>query len=141
MAMSDYLEVQIRAHMHRTASFTKPTVLAVALCTADTTDSQTGATITEVTNANAYARQDRPPLDANWSAPDSTGGLTDNVAAIQFPTATPGTWGTIHAIAICSSATWGSGDSYLHGNLTADKTVGAGDIFQFAAGALDCVYS
>ena len=51
-AMSDYLEVELIKHIFRTGSMTKPTVLAVALCTAATSDSQTGATITEVTNAN-----------------------------------------------------------------------------------------
>lgn len=29
-AMSDYLEVELRKHIFRTGSFTKPTVLAVA---------------------------------------------------------------------------------------------------------------
>lgn len=138
--MSDYLEGQIRAHIFRTASFTKPTVLRVALATAATTDAQTGATITEVTNANAYARTGPDPLDANWSAPDSTGGLTDNVAAITFPTAT-GSWGTVSHIAIVDSATFGAGNSLLHGALTASKTVGSGDVFQFAAGALDVTFA
>src|SRR6187549_1696141 len=132
MAMSDYLEGQIRAHIHRTASFTKPTVLAVSLATASTTDAHTGSTFTEVTNANAYARQDVPPLDANWSAASATDGLTDNVAAITFPTCTPATWGTVTDVVICSSATWGAGNAYLHGALTDSKTVGPGDVFQFA---------
>lgn len=139
--MSDYLEGQIRAHIFRTASFTKPTVLSVALATAATTDAQTGATITEVTNANAYARTGPAPLDANWSAPDTTGGLTANVAAITFPTCTTSTWGTVSHIAICDSATWGAGNSLLHGALTASKTVGVGDVFQFAIAALSVTFA
>lgn len=139
-AMSDYLEVEIRKHIFRTGSFTKPTTLRVALCTAATTDAQTGSTITEVTNANNYSRTGPDPLDANWSAPDATGGLTDNVAAITFPTAS-GSWGTVSHIAIVDNATHASGNSLLHGALTASKAVGSGDVLQFNAGALDVTFA
>jgi hypothetical protein len=135
-AASDYLEVQIRAHIFRTATFTKPTTLRVALATASTTDAQTGATITEVTNANSYARTGPDPLDANWTAASTTDGLTDNAAAITFPTAT-GSWGTVTDIAIVDSASHGAGNSLVHGALDASKAVGNGDVFQFAIGALN----
>src|SRR5678816_4292078 len=101
--MSDYLEVQLRAHLFRTASFTKPTVLGVALFTAAPSDSGGG---TEVTGGS-YARVNVPPLDANWSAPDSTGGLTDNVAAITFATASA-SWGVITHFAIFDASTAGN---------------------------------
>lgn len=140
-AMSDFLEVEVRKHIFRTGSFTKPTVLRVALATAATSDAQTGATITEVTNANAYARTGPDPLDANWSGASATDGLTDNVAAITFPTCTTATWGTVSHIAIVDSATHGAGNSLLHGALTASKTVGVGDVFQFNAGALDVTFA
>src|SRR3972149_9500724 len=97
-AMSDWLEGQVRAHIFRTASFTKPTVLAVALCTAAPTDASTGATITEV-SGGSYARVQRDPLDANWTAASSTDGLTDNAADITFPTATAD-WGTVTHVAV-----------------------------------------
>lgn len=139
-AMSDYLEGQVRAHIFRTASFTKPTTLRVALATGATTDAQTGATITEVANSGSYARTGPDPLDANWTGASATDGLTDNAAAITFPTAT-GSWGTVTHIAICDSATWGAGNSLLHGALTASKTVGSGDVFQFAIGALDVTFA
>lgn len=139
-AMSDFLEDNIRKHIFRTGSYTKPTTLRVALATAATTDAQTGATITEVSNANSYARTGPDPLDANWSAPDTTGGLTANVSAITFPTAT-GSWGTVSHIAIVDSATWGAGNSLIHGALTASKTVGNGDVFQFNATALSVTFA
>lgn len=138
--MSDWLEGQIRAHIFRTATYTKPTVDAIALATVTTTDAMTGATITEVPNSNSYARQNVAPLDANWSAASSTDGITSNVAAIVFPTAT-GSWGTILGIAICDSATWGAGNNVIHGSLTASKTVGNGDIFQFAIAALAVTFA
>lgn len=138
--MSDFLEVELRKHIFRTGSYTKPTVLRVALATGATTDAQTGATITEVTNANAYARTGPDPLDANWTGASSTDGLTDNAAAITFPTAT-GSWGTVTHAAIVDSATHGAGNSLLHGALTASKTVGNGDVISFAIGALDVTFA
>src|SRR3972149_4252036 len=89
-AMSDYLEGQIRAHIFRTASFTKPTVLAVALYTAAPGDAGGG---TEV-SGGSYARVQRDPLDANWTAASATDGLTGNAADITFPTPTAN-WGTV----------------------------------------------
>jgi hypothetical protein len=133
--MSDYLEGQLRAHIFRTASFTKPTTLAIALCTAAPNDASTGATITEV-SGGSYARVTRNPLDANWTAPDSTGGLTDNAAEIAFPQATAN-WGTITHIAILDSATLGAGNVLFHGALAASKVVNSGDTFKIPIGDLD----
>src|SRR3990170_4352358 len=134
--MSDYLEVEIRKHIFRTGSFTKPTVLAIALCTAAPTDALTGATITEVANSYAYARQALNPLDANWTAPDSTGGVTANASLITFPAASGGNWGTITHIAICDSAAWGAGNMLFYGALTASKTITDGEQFKINAGSL-----
>lgn len=134
-AMSDYLEVELVKHLFRTGSMTKPTVLAVALCTAATSDSQTGATITEVTNSNNYSRTTLNPLDANWAATNGANGITSNLSAITFPQAS-GSWGTITHIAICDSATHGAGNMLFHGALSVSKTVNNGDTFSFQIGDL-----
>ena len=139
-AMSDYLEGQIRAHIFRTATFTKPTVLAIALCTAATTDAQDGSTITEVANTGSYARQTLNPADANWTAASATDGLTDNASAITFPTATAD-WGVITHFAICNSATWGAGNVLIHGALTSSKTVTNGDTISFPIGDLNVTFA
>jgi hypothetical protein len=68
--MSDYLEGQIRAHIFRTATFTKPGALHVSLHTADPTDAGTG---TEV-SGGAYARVARAPLDELDPAASATNG-------------------------------------------------------------------
>jgi hypothetical protein len=138
-AMSDFLKVQIRKHLLRTGSWTKPTVLAVALCTAATADSQTGATITEVANANGYARITINPLDANWDGADATGGTSMNAADVNFGTAS-GAWGTVTHFAICDSATWGDGNLLLHAPLAASKTVNGSDPVRFAAGDIDLTF-
>lgn len=133
-SMSDYLEVELRKHIFRTGSFTKPTALYIALFTAAPSDSGGG---TEV-SGGSYARVNVAPLDANWSAPDSTGGLTDNVAAITFTTAT-GSWGTVTHLGIFDASS--GGNLLFHGALTASKTVGSGDTFSIAIGALDVTFA
>lgn len=132
-SMSDYLEGQIRAHIFRTASFTKPTHLAVALFTAAPSDSGGG---TEVTGGS-YARVDVPPLDANWTAASATNGETDNAAVITFPTATAD-WGTVTHVGIYDATT--AGNLLFWGALTASKVVSSGDTFSFAIGALTVTF-
>lgn len=122
---SNYLENEIVKHIFRTGSFTKPSALYVALCTAAPTDASTGSTITEVT-ATGYARVARAPLDANWAATSGTDGLTSNVAALDF-----GTWSTgpttVTHFAICDASS--AGNVLVWGALTSSKTVAAGDAF------------
>ena len=130
-AMSDYLEAEIRKHMFRTGSFTKPTVLAVALFTAAPSDSGGG---TEVTGGS-YARATLNPLDANWTAASGTDGLTDNAAAITFPTPS-GNWGNVTHFGIFDAST--SGNLLFHGALTVAKTINNGDPApSFPIGTLD----
>ena len=128
-AASDYLENQLILHLFRTGSFTKPTVLGVALFTAAPSDSGGG---TEVTGGS-YARVNVPPLDANWAATSGTNGTTSNVAAINFGTASA-SWGTVTHYGIFDATS--GGNLLVHGALTASKTVGSGDAFQISAGGL-----
>src|SRR5262245_1520988 len=113
--MSDYLEVELRKHIFRTGSFTKPSALYVSLHTADPTDAGTG---TEV-SGGSYARVQRDPLDANWTAASATNGLTDNAAAITFPSPTAN-WGTVTHFGIWDAST--SGNLICYGALTVSKT-------------------
>jgi len=128
---SDYLEGQIRAHIFRTASFTKPTVLGVALFTVTPSDSGGG---TEVTGGS-YARVNVAPLDANWTAASATDGLTDNAAAITFPAPTAN-WGVVVAFGIFDATS--GGNLLVWGPITPNKTINNGDPAPaFAIGALD----
>ncbi len=103
----------------------------VALFTAAPSDSGGG---TEV-SGGSYARVAHQPLDANWSAPDSTGGLTDNVTAITFPAPTAN-WGVVVAFGIFDRLT--GGNLLVHGAITPNKTINNGDPApSFAIGALD----
>lgn len=134
-AMSDFLEVEIRKHVFRTGSYTKPTVLAVALYTAAPGDAGGG---TEVTGG-AYARVQRDPLDANWTGASATDGLTDNAAALTFPTPTAN-WGLVTHFAILDATS--AGNFLFTGALTASKTINNGDPAPaFAIGDLDVTFA
>lgn len=139
--MSDYLEGQIRAHLFRTATFAKPTVIAIALCTSAPTDASTGATIPELPNSNGYSRQTLNPSDSNWTAASATDGLTDNASAITFGPVTGSDWAQVTHVAILDSATHGAGNLLLYGTLTTPRTCQVGDSFQFAIGALDVTFA
>lgn len=138
-AASDYLEGQIRAHLFRTASFTKPTVLAICLCTAAPNDASTGATIVEPPDGDGYDRQTLNPLDANWTAASATDGLTDNASAIVFGPCTGTNWGSITHFAICDSATYGAGNMLVYGPVATPRTIEVGDTFTFPIGDLDVI--
>jgi hypothetical protein len=132
-AMTDYLEGQIRAHVFRTASFTKPTALTIHLYTAAPGEAGGG---TEV-SGGSYAAQNNNPLDANWTAASATDGLTDNAADITYPTPTAD-WGLITHFAIKDQAA-----NYLfYGALTASKNVNNGDPApKFSTGDLDITFA
>jgi hypothetical protein len=119
-ALSDYAEGKIIDHVFRTASFTKPSTIYLALYTVAPSDSGGG---TEVTGGS-YARVACGPLDADWAAPSAGNGTTSNLVAFTFPTPTAN-WGTIVAVAIMDALT--SGNQLAHGSLTASKTVNNGD--------------
>lgn len=134
-AMSDYLEVELRKHIFRTGSFTKPTVLAVGLFTAAPSDSGGG---TEV-SGGSYARVQRDPLDANWTGASSTDGLTDNAAALTFPAPTAN-WGQVTHFGIFDATS--AGNLLFWGALTTPKTINNGDPApSFATGALDITFA
>jgi hypothetical protein len=134
-AMSDYLEVELRKHIFRTGTFTKPSDLYVALYTAAPSDSGGG---TEVTGGS-YARVSVAPDDANWSGASSTNGLTGNVSAITFPAPT-GNWGSVTHFGIFDAAT--GGNLLFHGALTVAKTINNGDSApSFAAGDLTITFA
>lgn len=139
--MSDYLEDSLVTHIFRTSSWSKPTVLALALLTTAADDDDTGtfstSTGVEVPNANAYTRIARNPADANWAA--SVDGMTENVAAITFVQAT-GSWGTVVALAIVDDATFDSGNMLFHSTVGTSRTIDNGDTAELAATALTITF-
>lgn len=133
--MSNYLEGQLIGHLFRDLTFSKPSTLAIALCTASPNDASTGGTITEVANSNNYSRVELAPDDDNWAAISGNNGTTSNSSAITFPTAS-GSWGTVTSVAILDSATHGAGNVLFYGDLSVSKSITSGDTFSFSIGAL-----
>lgn len=127
--LSDYLKNALRGHVFRTATFSKPGAIYVALYTAAPTDAGGG---TEVTGAG-YARIQVGPLDAAWSA-HATAGRTQNVALVQFgaPTAN---WGIITHVALFDGV---AGNLLTWNALLDPRSVNSGDAPpEFDAAALD----
>lgn len=132
-AMTDALEVDLRAHLFRTASYTKPTGLTIHLYTAAPGETGGG---TEVTGGS-YASVARNPLDANWTAASATDGLTDNAADVVYPAPTAN-WGVITHFGIKDQAA----SLRIYGALGTPKTVNNGDTApKFAAGAIDITFA
>tara|TARA_R110000737_G_scaffold312235_1_gene321525 strand:- start:1081 stop:1488 length:408 start_codon:yes stop_codon:yes gene_type:complete len=117
---SNYLENELINHVFRTATFSKPSAIYVALYTVTPSDAGGG---TEC-SGGGYARVSVPPLNANWDATSGSDGKTANTAAVTFPTPS-GSWGSIVAFAILDAS---SGGNFLYwGPLTNAKTVNNGD--------------
>lgn len=139
MPMGNYLINQLLTHVLRTSSFTKPSTVALALVTNPVVASDTGATITEVANANNYSRRTINPSDSNWTNPSSTQ-ISSNTNAVSFPEAY-GSWGTIVGIAILDSSTHGAGNLLYYGTLSPSQTIVNGDVLTIAAQSLDIAMS
>ena len=133
--MSDYLEGQLRAHIFRTASFTKPAVLAISLHTADPTDAGSGAEV----SGGSYARVSLNPLDANWDPGTATDGITKNSVVVTFPAPTAN-WGVVTHFGIWDATA--AGNLITYGALTTPKTINNGDAApSFAVNALQITFA
>lgn len=119
--LSDYLEDALLDHFLGTTAYTAPSTVYVALYTVAPSDSGGG---TEVTGGS-YARQ-----SAAFDAAAS--GATANTSNIDFSNM-PAC--TVVAVGVFDAAS--AGNLLVHGTLTSNKTVDAGDILRIAAGDLD----
>ena len=108
-SLTDYAENRALNQFFNSSQAVGGTVYMV-LCTADPTDAATGASCSEVANANNYARK-----TITFGAPSSRR-VTQN-AQVDFNQAS-GAWGTVSHWAISDSATWGAGNILAHGAFT-----------------------
>ena len=123
-AMSDYLENKFLDHFLGTASTSAPAAVYVGLHTADPTDAGSGAEV----SGFGYARQ-------SMAFGAASSGTASNSAAVEFPAASGGNWGTITHIGIWDAST--TGNLLFHAALTTSKTINDGDIFKIAASGVD----
>lgn len=126
---SNFLENALYSHVLRAIGYSSPTPrLALFTSTATTSELEANTQTNEVANANAYARQ-----AVTFGAP--TDGSGSNTSAVTYPVATPSGWGTIRFGAVVDSATHAGGQVLVYTQLDADVVIGAGNQFQFNAGA------
>jgi hypothetical protein len=130
VSKSDFLEAEILDHVIGNAAYSPPATLHLALFTAAPSDSGGG---TEVA-AGDYGRLALTNNATNFPAASGTSPTTKtNGVAFTFPAAVAA-WGTIVAWALMTAAT--GGNILYHGAVSPSKAVGAGDVAEFAAGAL-----
>ena len=96
-----------------------------ALLTADPGDA--GAVANEVANLYDYARTELTCLTA-------ASGSIANTAALEFPVANGGAFGTVTHLMITTSNAWQGDTGIASGSLTASKTIADGDQIKFAIG-------
>lgn len=99
----------------------------IALATNTLTDASTGASMTEVPNANGYVR-------ATVSFNAAVGGVMTNSSAAIF-TASGSAWPAAVYMALVDSATHAAGNILMYDDIT-DVTLNPGDTLTFAAGQI-----
>lgn len=124
-----YLENEMYDHLFRNLAYTSPTTVYAALfgTTASTANLEAGTLTGEITG-NAYAR-----TAITFGA--ATNGLGSNSAAVTFPAASGGNWGTIRYMAIMDAST--AGNVLMYTQLDSDVVINDGNQFQFNVGDID----
>ncbi len=114
-------------HLFGKSIWSRPLILAVALCTASPGEAGTGASMSEVPEDYSYARALAPPGYWDYFLGDLT-----NTVAIEFATAEGGDWGLVKYCAIVTSQTYGTGDMLLYIPLSPERNIVEGSAPRFA---------
>lgn len=129
MSFTNTYENHVMQYVFTSGSVTRPTAWYIALFTSDPTD--TGSAGTEVSTGTGYAR-----TSVTFSV---TGDTASNSAAVEFPAASGGNWGTISHIGVMTASS--GGDMIVHSALTTSKAINDGDVFRIPTGDLDITLS
>lgn len=124
MSFTNTFETHVLNYVFTATSVTRPTAWYVGLFTADPTDS--GSTANEI-SGNGYAR--------TAVAFSVSNDLATNSAAVEFPAASGGNWGTITHMAVMTASSGGT--MIVHSALTVAKAINDGDVFRIPTGDLD----
>ena len=127
MSFGRYLQRKLLDHALKTAAYTPPTNIKVALYTVAPGETGGG---TEVSGVN-YARV----IHNVWAAAsDASPAIASNTGIVQF--ATPGTGGWGHIVAFALWDDEGTPNLLGYANLTIEKDINQGDDVEFAEGDL-----
>jgi|SRR5210317_32084 len=124
MSFTNTYENHVMDYVFTTTSVTRPTAWYIGLFTADPTDA---GTQTSEVSGNGYAR-----TAVTFSV---TADTATNSAAVEFPAASGGNWGTITHIGVLTASS--AGDMIVHSALTTAKAINDGDVFRIPTGDLD----
>jgi len=124
MSFTNTYENHVMQYVFTSGSVTRPTAWYIGLFTSDPTD--TGSAGTEV-SGSGYAR-----TAVTFSV---TADTATNTAAVEFPAASGGNWGTISHIGVMTASS--GGDMIVHSALTTSKAINDGDVFRIPTGDLD----
>ena len=125
MSLTNAFETHPLQYLLTTDALTRPTAWYIALFTSDPTD--TGSAGTEVSTGTGYAR-----TAVTFSV---TGDTASNSAAVEFPAASGGSWGTVSHIGVMDAST--GGNMIVHSALDTAKAINDGDVFRIPTGDLD----
>lgn len=128
MSLTNAFETHALQYLLTTGSLTRPSAWYIALFTSDPTD--TGSAGTEATGFG-YAR-----TAVTFSV---SGDTASNSAAVEFPAANGGNWGTISHIGVMDAST--GGNMIIHSALTTAKAINDGDVFRIPTNDLDITAS
>ena len=125
MSLTNAFETHTLQYLLTTGSVTRPTAWYIALFTSDPTD--TGSAGTEVSTGTGYAR-----TAVTFTV---SGDTASNSAAVEFPAASGGNWGTLSHIGVMDASS--GGNMIVHSALSVAKAINDGDVFRIPTGDLD----
>ena len=129
MSLTNAFETHTLQYLLTTDSVTRPTSWYIGLFTSDPTD--TGSAGTEVSTGTGYAR-----TAVTFTV---SGDTASNSAAVEFPAASGGNWGTISHIGVMDAST--GGNMIVHSALDTAKAINDGDVFRIPTNDLDITAS
>lgn len=130
MSASNFLELELLDHVLGAAAYTAPATVYISLHTAD--PGETGAS--EVAASNGYAREPVTNNATNW--PAAAAGSKANGTAVTMDTPTGAGWGTVTHFGIWDALS--AGNFLFGGALAVSNTINAGNVVEFAIGAIVC---
>jgi hypothetical protein len=125
VSLTNAFETHTLQYLLTTDSVTRPTSWYIGLFTSDPTD--TGSAGTEVSTGTGYAR-----TAVTFTV---SGDTASNSAAVEFPAASGGNWGTVSHIGVMDAST--GGNMIVHAALDTAKAINDGDVFRIPTGDLD----
>ena len=157
-SLSDHLESGLLHHLFRGESFSKPTNIAVALCSGVPQESDTGSTMPEmptgidgVTTGYARINLGNPSSlgDGKWSYSSDDhavgSGVIKNASAFMFDegdgSAALVDWGWVSGIAIVDSGEYGTGNMLMYAELSNPRIIYTGDTVKFDTSTLQISFS